>query len=403
MSRDLDPTIEQQTEIGNQIYDALQGDIVGFVRRQCSDNYFEIKARSLREGNSLKVDETLLGDLFSLCQEVKAKLNFEDDIDFYVSSDTSINANTILSEIEGKPHMIEFTSGLYNLMNDEEMKFIIGHEIGHLINEDSIYGDLVHFVFPDEEEIPAFIEKRLSLYDQLAELGSDRYGYEANGNLEACVTAFYKMASGIDLQKRGVSVQSLIAQNEDRLNYFMNENSITHTSHPMTVIRVQALLYYTKDKTKRALTEHMTELIALLSEFGESDYHYNLSRLVASAGLIVSRLNGKVDVSEKNAIIEKLGELTLTPQSLLKRVEKNDPDVIFNDAVNFFLGIDSSWSQRILLYVAEFILADNVIDEKELIFLFDLGHKLNCSDQDIARAIGIQIRENFIPKVGHLN
>ena len=64
-------SIELERQIGEQIYNALQGNIVEEVLREIktsssSDAYW----RSNMEGHSLKVEKELLPDFYQLCHEV---------------------------------------------------------------------------------------------------------------------------------------------------------------------------------------------------------------------------------------------------------------------------------------------------------------------------------------------
>ena len=141
----------------------------------------------------MKVSETLLPKFYVLCQEVKEKLEFVGNIDFYITGNSTVNACSYCSGDEQRPHIIEINSGLFNLMNEEELKYVVGHEIGHLINSDATISQLFGFIYPNDEakeNVPGFLRKRVQLYNQLAELSADRYGYMANENLEACVTLY---------------------------------------------------------------------------------------------------------------------------------------------------------------------------------------------------------------------
>ena len=237
--RELNPQIELQHQLAQQIFNALQGEVTEDIRQKCQGNANDRYFRSAKEGNSLKVNETLLPQFYNLCREVKEKLEFVGDIDFYITGTSDVNACAYFSNDEQRPHIIEVNSGLFKLMNEEELKYIIGHEIGHLINCDSMINNLFYFIYPDEEALekcPEFLVKRVAFYGRLAELGADFYGYIANENLDACVTAVYKMASELDLAQMNVSIDTLIAENNQRLDYFLKEGGVTDGSHPVNPI-----------------------------------------------------------------------------------------------------------------------------------------------------------------------
>ena len=150
----FDPTIELERQLGEQIYNALQGSIVEEVLRQIRTSSSDAYWRSNMEGHSLKVEKELLSDFYDLCHEVKDKLGYTGKVDFYITGDSSVNAFSVASEDENEPNIVNINSGLFDLMTRDELKFVIGHELGHLINKDTQLTRLIHFVFPPETAAP---------------------------------------------------------------------------------------------------------------------------------------------------------------------------------------------------------------------------------------------------------
>ena len=265
-------SIELERQIGEQIYNALQGNIVEEVLREIktsssSDAYW----RSNMEGHSLKVEKELLPDFYQLCHEVKEKLGVKDKVDFYITGDSSVNAFSVAAESEGEPHIVNINSALFDLMTTDELRFVVGHELGHLLNKDTALARLIQFVFPPNAEVPVTLQYKIRLHEQLAELVADRYGYMAVENLDVCVTAFFKMASGLDLVKMNVSIEALLADNNRRLEYFLKDKGMSRASHPVNPIRVQALNLFAKSESKEDLDKGMEELIAILLKVGDCE------------------------------------------------------------------------------------------------------------------------------------
>lgn len=249
MTRALLPEIGLEKELASQIYKALQGDVVRFVLKNAKDTSDDEYWRSRMEGHCMKADKALLGNFYKLCHDVKAALGFSDPVDFYVTGDSSINAFSIASEDNNHPHIVNVNSELFNLMSEDELKFVVGHELGHLINQDTALRRLISFVYPPETtSIPITLQYKIHLHDNLAELVADRYGYIACGNLDACVTAFFKMASGLDLEKMQVSIEELLEDNSKHLDYFLKGKGMSHYDHPVNPIRVQAINLFASAK-----------------------------------------------------------------------------------------------------------------------------------------------------------
>lgn len=398
--RELDPQIELHQLLGRQIYNALQGPVTDAICRKCVSTSFDVNYRSVMEGNSLKVSPSLLPQFYALCKEVKSRLEFEADIDFYITGDSSANACSYASSDDERPHIIQINSGLFNLMNDEELRYVVGHEIGHLINSDAAIVRLFNFIYaPDEaeERCPDFLLKRFKLFKQLAELSADRYGYMANENLEACVTAIFKTASGLFLDRMNVSVASLMAENSERLEFFLNGSGVSVESHPVNPIRIKALELFATAKTQAALTRGMNELVAVLQSFTYGELDVAFSDFIAAAGLVVAHEDDKFDRVEQEFILQKLGSFCLFPHKELKRVEKGDAVQILCDAANKILNLAPQMRAALMRYFIDVAFADNELTESELKIINYVGGLLHYSEEEVAQALGQKIREDFVP------
>ena len=105
----LDPKLELEKQLGKQIYTALQGEIVEEVLRKTKTSSRDAYWRSSMEGHSLRVQKELLPDIYELCQDVKKKLKFKDDVDFYITGDSDVNAFSLAAEDEGEHHIVNVT------------------------------------------------------------------------------------------------------------------------------------------------------------------------------------------------------------------------------------------------------------------------------------------------------
>ena len=400
--RELNPQIELQHQLAKEIFNALQGEVTETIRQKYEGNVNDVYFRSAREGNSLKVNEKLLPQFYNLCREVKEKLDFIGDIDFYLSGDIDVNARAFYSNDEQRPHIIEVTSGLFKLLNEEELKYVIGHEIGHLMNCDSVIDRLFYFIYPDEEALekcPDFLKKRVSFYGRLAELGADFYGYMANDNLDACVTSVFKIASGLDLVKMNVSIETLIAENNQRLDYFLKEGGITDGTHPVNPIRIRALELFATAKTQAAFNRGMNELIHVLQKLQYDALDNAIADYIAAAGLFISQMDGKRDKNEEEFIIRELAAYSLSPYKDLKRVEKGDVINTLNNAIKVILEMVPDLRSELFNYFINMAFADGELSDKELELIMDFGNKLGYHESEIAELLCKKIRKEFVPSV----
>lgn len=399
----LKPTIELEQQIGQQIYNALQGPIVEEVLRKCKKTSSDVYWRSNMEGNCLKVEKSLLPDFYALCQEVKQRLNIEENVDFYITGNSEINAFSVSAEDENEPHIVNINSGLFDLMTNDELKFVIGHELGHLINKDSALARLINFVFPPNANIPMSLQYKVRLHEQLAELVADRYGYLATGDLGVCVSAFFKMASGLDIAKLNVSIEALIEDNNSRLDYFLNDKGLSRASHPVNPVRIQALNLFANATSEQELDQGMEELFNILMKLDNSEMGENIARFMASAGLIVANCDGEVTYEEIKGIIENLSSRKIFPQKFLDEIAEGDVNQIFMESVENILNENPGMRDCMLQYMINIVLADNNIKKEELDLLYNFGRNIGLSEIEISREIANQIQCNFVPSIEALS
>lgn len=397
--KNLNPSIELEQQLSSQIYTALQGSVVEEVIRKIKISSSDAYWRSNMEGHCLKVQPDLLPDFYALCQEVKEALKFDEPVDFYITGDATVNAFSLAAEDKDEPHIVNVNSGLFDLMSQDELRFVIGHELGHLINRDIALSRLIHFVFPPESNVPVSLQYKIRLHEQLAELVADRYGYMATNNLDVCVTAFFKMASGLDLSKMNVSIDALIADNTRRLEYFMNDKGVSRASHPVNPIRVQALNLFANAESDEELLHGMDELISILLKVGDTELDEHLARFIASAGIIVASVDEEMREDEVNQILDTLAKLKIFPRQFLEEIANGDVFDTLNQSISGILSINPGMRDSMLQYMIHIVMSDKRIAEAEVAFLYDFGESIGFSQMEVASAIAEAIQQSYMPSL----
>lgn len=396
----FNPTLPLERELGKQIYQALQGPVVETILKSAMDGSGDDYWRSRMEGHCMKVEKDILPDLYAMCQEVKERLNFNDAVDFYVTGDSTLNAFSVAAEDEDHPHIVNINSAMFELMSEEELRFVIGHELGHIINKDSALKRLIYFVFPpDNTQPPITLQYKIRLHDQLAELVADRYGFLANGNLNACVTAFYKMSSGLDLAKMNVSIDALLADNRKRLDYFTKGKGLSRHEHPVNPIRVQAINLFVTAKGEKELEDGMDELINILLKVGNGPLDEDLSVFIATAGLIVANADERVTEKEIEHIIQNLANLQIFPKRFLDAVAQSDVPKLFDQSVKSILSQNPGMRDGLLAYMMGLVMSDKEISENEIGLIYGFGDSIGFSQKEISQKFAEMIQRNYVPSL----
>ena len=406
--------LEMEEYLKTQIFEALQGDIIKSIlheaKYQPTNNYL----RNMLEGNSFKVDANISPKLHGIFYDVKSKLGFEEDVDFYVTSDAQLNAYAVSRNEENEPHIININSSLLNLMSDEELRFIIGHEMGHLITKNADLLKLIYFIFPGNSDMPMLLQHKIRLWKQLSELTADRYGYMVCPNVPTCVSAFFKLASGVDLQRVDLNIEAFIADNDKRLEYFKNDKGINLASHPVNLIRIKAIQLFSQSKAfnvgygfmeDEQLGEAMHELTSILEKIKESELDLYFTHFIAAAGVILSGSDENYNEKEIEAILQELSEFIIFPKFFLDNIiEGGKVMEIFNDSLQRILSVSPGSRESLLYYLARIALSDKKIAESEIGFIFEVGTKaLGYSRTEVAQIFANTIQQRFMPGVQALS
>ena len=399
-----------EVELSTQIYNALQGNVVEEIIKMAkipfSDNYY----RSMLEGHSFKVEEGTLSRYYNIFNEIKETLQFTEPVDFYITGDPSVNAFAIASQEEGEPNIINVNSSLIQLMTDDELRFVIGHEMGHLINKNATLVKLINFVFPHGATIPITLQYKIRLWQQLSELVADRFGYMAMPNLNVCISAFFKMSSGLDFNKMDMKVEAFLEDNKKRLEYFRNDKGINFATHPINPIRVEALNQFSKSvffnekgTNKEELENGMNELIEILLKVRNTELDSNMAKFIATAGLIIANCDEQISENEIDLIFSELSVLEIFPKTYLEDIAQSDVVETFKDSIKKLLELSPETREAMLRYLISIALADKDINVKEVELIFNIAAgELGYSPMETAQIFSQMIQTEFTPSMNAL-
>jgi hypothetical protein len=404
--------IPLEIQIGQELYQQIQGKVLESILREAkvekTENYF----KNILQGHSFKVNEKLAPRLYESFLDVKQRLGFEEPIEFYITNNPELNAFAVSRLEEDESHIININSGLIDKVDDDELKFIVGHEIGHLISNNANIAQLLNFVFPDQAQSPLMMQHKIAVWDKLSELTADRFGFIACGRLDKVLSCFFKMASGLSVERLNFDPKAFSTENEEILKYFKETGSGNLLSHPINPIRIKAVeLFETSElyrnllagaelTTDKKLDDQISELIQSLMVISNSPVNFHRISFIASAGLIVAGIDKAIEPDEYKRIIQELSAFTVFPkQTLNQMIDDNKMEEFFEKSVKALLEINPGEKNMMLEYMINIIIADSSISEGELNFIFDFGVKLGFERKEIAQIFASSIQEQFIPNI----
>lgn len=287
-------------------------------------------------------------------------------------------------------------------MSEKELLFIIGHEIGHIINGDSQLRKLRQFIYGQQQPEP-LITYRFDIYNLLCELGADRYGYIAcDGDEEASIRAMYKLVSGFQLENVRINVQALIEENQKHLDYFMhNRDKHIGNTHPVHPIRIHSLHVYATAQTEDELELEM-EKISNRFDYNLNEEESTFNFFYVAAGVLIGTVDHALNEDQKWNIIYHLAESCLFPVELFDHItEKQDLETLYHKTISLLLEQDESNKTQMFDYLLAIAFADGVFSENELHFIYHFGHEVGWDDKKVAKMIEASFRNYYNPNVLH--
>lgn len=404
--------IKLEKDIGEHLFDTLEGEVLEGVLKEAKVSETENDWKYLLEGHSFKVSSTLTPRLNSLFNEVKKKLHFEADVDFYITNSKDLNAFAI-SGLDDSAHIININSATIETMDDDELKFIIGHEIGHLISNNAKISRHISFVFPDYDRIPLLLKHKIELWEKLAELTADRFGFIASPDLKKCISGFFKLSSGLDTNKIKFNYEAYLLENDNVLKFFKEKGGNNLTTHPVNPIRIKAIELFSKSKLYNSiesdlsvkedsvLDKSISELVDILTTLSNSEIDYHRKYFIAAGGLIVANADGKINQEEYDNILRILSNLSVFPVSFLDFIIKGkETENIFIQSMQKIMSLNPSERRPMLEYLISIAMADHELLLKEISFIFEIGQqKMGFSRKEVAQIIADNVHQSFTPKL----
>jgi Zn-dependent protease with chaperone function len=250
MAESLPEAIEPYPEISSKAYEhpadkaataALKTvPMLDTVVRKLVEYSYERALRQSYLGNSVKVSERQLPELWASYRGVHRILDMPDDYDLYVSSALSWNALTIGSQ---NP-MLVIGSDLLEHLGPGEQRTILAHELGHILSDHVLYRTALAILVSAGGGLPLglglpvrAVRAVLLEWSRATELSCDRAATLAVRDPRIVCRALMVVASGVRADQ--LDLDAFMAQameyeswedSHDRVRRFFNEINLTHAN-----------------------------------------------------------------------------------------------------------------------------------------------------------------------------
>jgi Zn-dependent protease with chaperone function len=230
---------------------ALRG-LKGFdqILKLLSGMLRERQHRLLYLASSARVGPRQFADLDVLLDECVQVLDASVEPEMFVMQSPVATAYTIGMD---QPFIV-ITSGLYDLMTHDEMRFVVGHELGHALSGHAVYRTmLMHLIrlassfgfIPVGGWALRAIVAALLEWQRKSELSGDRAGLLCAQDIDVAIRVELKLAGGARLDK--LDSQAFLAQAReyeqtgDMRDGLLKLLNLELQTHPFSVLRAAAL------------------------------------------------------------------------------------------------------------------------------------------------------------------
>jgi len=345
--------------------------------------------------NTVKLNKIIAPRLYKLCAEIQEFFGFKEKIDFYLYATPEVNAFSI-NGFGIVPHIICFTSSLIQQLNDNELRFVIGHEIGHLIYKHSQL-DVVNKILAnrENEEIPAALAIYFLRWQRFAEVTCDRIGYLAMPDIKTIGTVFFKFASGLNESYLNFDIDEYMKQLDKIKEIAIGD---FYSTHPNNLVRLQNLLYFSNSvlmpgrKKKGALPRtqlqsKMMDLMNLLEIHPKKDKEKRIVEFYSSVGIYLAYASDQVSDKVWRTLFDWLADYTTQPENYLSFKSIKDVTKRVQDICRYYVRRHDGEKFELYEKVVQLALLDGRLEQAEKERLFEIGKLLKISQEEITHII----------------
>jgi Zn-dependent protease with chaperone function len=206
--------------------------------------------RLLFQANAVRVGPNQFARVHAAFTDVCATMDWEPRPGLFVSQTPMVNAGAFGMD---RPFIV-LNSGALNLLDDEELRTILGHELGHVMSGHALYRTILFIILEfGFRNLPflagiALLPIQFALLEwyRKSELSSDRAGLLASQDPVASMQMFMKLAGGGTIEE--MNLDAFMAQAKeyedggdamDVIYKVLNTLGMTHPFHTLRAAELQ--------------------------------------------------------------------------------------------------------------------------------------------------------------------
>lgn len=364
--------------------------------------------------SALRLNAKLSPEVFAALGHLRTVLGLETPVEAYCVSGAEINAFVVPPE--RGVLLMGITSTALEQLDSEELRFVLGHEIGHAIFD---HFRLSPDAFVEDDELAPVHIARLCAWMRYAELTADRVGLLSCDDFDAAVRAFFKLTSGLSGARFLQHAADCATQYADvETQYFDSSEEDWFSTHPYSPLRIKALDAFARSTTYHGLRGRSSGEAkfhgllggrsSLLDEAGleaevrgvmrvmdpsflrdDGDVTESVREYLTLAGYAVALADGKLARGEKQALGKLVGKrgLSRARKMLLELSEVAHSAKLEELAAKLRLKLGRNGRHKVIEDLVMIALADRELHQAELEVLWTAAEQLQVAPELVERTL----------------
>ncbi len=352
--------------------------------------------------NALLLNRVIAPRIYDICEEIKTKLSFDATIDFYLVSSAEVNAFSI-NGFGHVPHIICCTSSLIQQASDDELRWIIGHEIGHLIYLHHKLDVARRFIPTGENERPpAGLTINYFRFRNYCEISADRIGFIAMPDIEIVTKSLFKITYGISEDHFKLDINEYLKQLERLRDVNLGD---LFSSHPNSMIRIKALIDFAdselyklgkeSDLAAAKMDEGILSILQLLETHPKNDREQRKVDFLSAAGMYMACCDQDTMSQKWDLLYDWLSDYTTQPEHYLQFDSQEAILKKTKQVCGLFAKEASDDVFQLLERVIGITLMDGRLETEEKKRLYEISGMMNVS-QDAMNLTIKRISETYL-------
>ncbi len=270
--------------------------------------------------SSVRLSRSMSPAVHKLADHCIETLGVDIPLELYVYAGPEFNAACF--KPEGGRLFIIFSSSLLEAFDENELIFVVGHELGHHVYQ---HHDIpVGYILNGKKRLPSSLALQLFAWTRYAEISADRAGAYCANDLEAVARALFKLASGLTSNKIVSFDLSEFLRQLDEMKTFDAEPGKGapiqdwFSTHPFSPLRVKALqLFHQSGLMLQGGIEKAELEIGVQGMMGLMEPNYLeghtevakiMGQLFIAGAIAVANARDGIGEEEKSVLKEFMGE-----------------------------------------------------------------------------------------------